>query len=124
MIVFKNMKRLSVVFLVFIFACSKPDEIAPVISITSPEQNQVFFAGQIITVKATITDNNSIHMVHTIVTDNSGGHWVHSEEHTDGKNFEVNKTFTAISGKTYTIHIDATDHNQNITEKEMTVSAN
>lgn len=118
------MKRLSVVFLVFIFSCSKPDETAPVISISSPEQSQVFSVGQTITIKASITDNNSIHMVHTIVTDNSGGHWVHSEEHTNGKIYEVNKTFTAISGKTYTIHIDATDHNQNVTEKEMTVFAN
>lgn len=118
------MKRFSVLFLVFFFACSKPDETAPVISITSPEQSRVFAAGQTITIKATITDNNSIHMVHTIVTDNSGGHWIHSEEHTDGKNYEVNKTFTAISGKTYTIHIDATDHNENITAKEIIVSAN
>lgn len=118
------MKRVGVLFLVFICGCSKPDEIAPVISIKSPHQNEIFVAGQIITVKATITDNNSIHMVHTIVTDDAGGHWVHSEEHTDGKTYEVNKTFTGISGKTYTIHIDAADHNQNIAEKEMTVSAN
>jgi hypothetical protein len=118
------MKKLTLIFLIFVSACSKSDETAPAISITLPEQNQVFAAGQTITIKATVTDNNSIHMVHTIVTDNSGGHWVHSEEHTDAKNFEVNKTFTAISGKTYTIHIDASDHNENITQKEITVTAN
>jgi hypothetical protein len=118
------MKRLSTLFLVFVVACSKPDETAPTISITSPEQKQVFATGQTITIKATIIDNNSIHIVHTIATDNSGGHWVHSEEHTDAKKFEINKTFIAISGKTYTIHIDAEDHNENITQKEITVSAN
>lgn len=62
--------------------------------------------------------------MYTIVTDNSGRHWVHSEDHTDAKNYEVIKTFTAISGKTYTIYIDATGHNGNLTQKELTVSAN
>lgn len=118
------MKLLSLLCLVFLIACSKPDETSPTILIVSPQQNEVFASGQTITIKATIMDNNSIHMVHTIVTDKSGGHWVHSEEHTDGKNYNINKAFTALSGKTYTIHIDATDHNENITEKEITVSAN
>lgn len=118
------MKKLCSLFLIFAFGCSKPDEIAPTVSITSPEQNQVFAVGQTVTVRATITDNEGIHMVHTIVTDNTGGHWVHTEEHTDSKTYDVNKTFTTISGKTYTIHVDATDHNENVTQKEITVSSN
>jgi hypothetical protein len=118
------MKMLCLLCLIFLVACSKVDETSPTILIVSPQQNDVFASGQTITIKATIMDNHSIHMVHTIVTDNSGGHWVHSEEHTDGKNYNVNKTFPALSGKTYTIHIDATDHNENITEKEITVSVN
>lgn len=118
------MKSLWLLVLIFTQACSKPDEIAPSITIVSPEINQVFAAGQTITIKAAITDNQGIHMVHTIVTDDDGGHWVHSEDHTDAKTFDVNKTFTAISGKSYTIHVDATDHNENHTQKEITVSCN
>ena len=63
-------------------------------------------------------------MVHTIVVDNTGGHWVHSEEHVEGKTFTINKTFIATAGKTYTIDIDAVDHNENLTKEELTVSAN
>ncbi len=79
------------------------------ISITSPEPNEVFPANQTITVKATVTDNTGVHMVHVIVVDDAGGHWVHSEEHVDGRTYEVNKTFIATAGKTYTTHIDATE---------------
>ena len=104
--------------------CSKYDEVAPVISIILPNENQVFSVGQTVTIKATVSDNEGLHMVHVIVTDNTGGHWVHSEDHWDGKNFDINKTFTATVGKIYTIHIDATDHNENTTTREMTVSAN
>lgn len=63
-------------------------------------------------------------MIHVVAVDNSGGHWVHSEDHVDGKNFTVNKTFTTAPGKIYTITIEATDHDNNTALKEITVSSN
>jgi hypothetical protein len=118
------MKILPVLVLVFVFGCKKHDEIAPEISVTSPQQNQVFSSGQTVTIKATITDNEGLHMIHVIAVDNTGGHWVHSEDHVDGKTFQVNKSFVTNPGKTYTITIDATDHNENAATKEIIVSAN
>jgi len=118
------MKKVYVLLLVFAFACKKKDEIAPNISITSPNENQVFSAGQTVVIKATVTDNEGIHMIHVIAVDNTGGHWVHSEEHVDGKTFEINKTFVTNPGKTYTITIDAIDHDENITTKELICSSN
>jgi len=118
------MKRFSVLFLLFALGCSKKDEIAPLISVTSPTDNQIFAAGQTVNIKATVTDNEGIHMIHVIAIDNSGGHWVHSEEHVDGKTFEINKSFVTNPGKTYTITIDAIDHDENTTTKEIIISSN
>jgi hypothetical protein len=63
-------------------------------------------------------------MVHVIAVDNTGGHWVHSEDHVDGRSFQVNKTFVTNPGKTYTITLEATDHDDNTASKEITVSSN
>jgi hypothetical protein len=113
-----------VLILFFAFGCKKADEVAPEIVVSSPQQNQVFASGQTVTIKATISDNVGLHMVHVIAVDNSGGHWVHSEDHVDGKSFEVNKTFITNPGKTYTITIDAADHDDNTATKEIIVSSN
>ena len=118
------MKRLTTFIVLFITACTKKDEVAPVITIQSPVENQVFSAGQTITIKATVTDNESLHMVHVIAIDNTGGHWVHSEDHVDGKSFEIVKTFVTNAGKNYTISIDATDHDENTATKQINVSSN
>lgn len=123
--IINRMKRIiSGLLLFFVFGCKKSDEISPEIVVTSPQQNQVFSPGQTVTIKATITDNVGLHMIHVVAVDNTGGHWVHSEDHIDGKSFEVNKAFIANPGKTYTITIDATDHDDNIATKEVIVSSN
>ena len=118
------MKRFATLILFFATACTKKDEVVPEISIISPIENQVFSAGQTITIKAAVTDNEGVHTIHVIAVDNTGGHWVHSEEHVDGKTFEVVKTFVANAGKNYTISIDATDHSENTSTKKLTVSSN
>jgi hypothetical protein len=108
-----------------ITGCSKPDEIAPVISVETPGENQVFTGGQSITIKATISDNEGIHIVHLTVLDNTtSGHMIHFEDHFDGKTYQLNKSFTPQAGRSYTIDIDGTDHNENTTKKQLTVSAN
>jgi len=115
---------IPIFFLFFIFGCNKSDVIPPEIVLLSPQQNQVFSSGQTVTIKATVTDNVGLHMVHVIAVDNTGGHWVHSEDHVDGRSFQVNKTFVTNPGKTYTITIEATDHDDNTASKEITVSSN
>jgi len=118
------MQRFATLILFFATACGKKDEISPEISIISPIENQVFSAGQTITIKASVSDNEGVHTIHVIAVDNAGGHWVHSEEHVDGKTFEIIRTFVANAGKKYTISIDATDHNENTATQDVTVSSN
>jgi hypothetical protein len=114
----------SVLFLFFVFGCKKSDVVPPEVVVISPQQNQAFSSGQTVTIKATVTDNVGLHMVHVIAIDNTGGHWVHSEDHVDGKSFQVNKIFVTNPGNTYTITIEATDHADNTASKEIIVSSN
>jgi len=115
---------IALLFLILVSGCKKSDILPPEIVVVSPQQNEVFSLGQAVTIKANISDNEGFHMIHVVAVDNSGGHWVHSEDHVDGKNFTVNKTFTTAPGKIYTITIEATDHDNNTALKEITVSSN
>ena len=105
-------------------SCHKSDTTAPIITLNSPAADQVYAQGQMVTVSANITDETGIHMVHLIVTDNAGGHLVHFEDHFDGKNYMLNQSFPTQAGKIYTIHIDAADHDDNVANKDLNVSAN
>jgi hypothetical protein len=120
------MKKVLLIFsAILFFSCGKSDELSPVITVTSPTENQVFSGGQTVSVNATITDNEGIHTVHISVIDNStSGHLVHLEEHFDGKTYNLNKTFPVQTGRSYHIEIGAHDHANNTTTKELTVSAN
>ena len=106
-------------------SCGKSDELAPVITLVSPAENQAFTGGQTVTIQGTITDNEGIHMVHLQVTDlSTNGHMIHLEDHFDGKTYQLNKTFPTQAGRAYKIVVEAFDHAENTTKKEFQVSAN
>src|SRR5689334_12479439 len=110
------MKRFLSLVVLFVFCgCGKSDDVLPVITLLSPTDNQVFTGGQTVNVQATLTDNEGIHMAHLSVLDNStGGHLVHFEEHFDGKIYHLNQSFVPVTGRSYHIEIEATDHNDNV----------
>ena len=119
------MKKLAVVFIAFAFAaCGKSDETPPVVNVLTPTDHQVFTDGQTVNVKAEISDDEGLHMVHLMVIDNSGLHVDHFEEHLDARTYTLNRSFTAHAGKTYTITVGATDHNDNTVDKNLIVSVN
>ena len=119
------LKVFSVVSFLLLCGCKKSDTLAPVITVSAPGNDQVFTGGQTVLVKATITDDQSVHMVHVTVLDNlTDGHVVHFEQHTDSRSYEVNQSFQAIEGRSYTIDIEAADHADNTATKKLTVSAN
>lgn len=119
------MQKLAFLLLFFAVACHKRDETAPVIQRVSPNDNAIFQGGESVSIKGTISDNEGIHMVHIMVFDKSDySHVLHFEEHFDAKTYQFNKTFTAEKGKAYSIYIDASDHSENISKEELTVSAN
>jgi hypothetical protein len=106
-------------------ACKKADTLAPAITLIAPSDNQVLSAGTSYTVRAQISDNSSIHMVHLMVMDEvSFEHLVLFEEHIDSKHYDLNKSFTPVSGHGYLIHIEAEDHDENSSSKDLTVTTN
>src|SRR4029078_11701763 len=118
-------KKLLLPLMILAFSgCGKSDELAPEIVVISPANNQVFQGGQTVSVKAEISDNEGIHMIHAICMDNFGGHLLHFEEHLDGKTYSLNQSFTTLPGRTYTLEIEATDHADNVTRKVIVVTTN
>jgi hypothetical protein len=110
-------------FALFVVAsCGKSDTVKPTITFLSPTDNQSFVAGQTVLIQATITDNNEIHGVHLTVTKGTTDHLIHSEEHIDAKSYTLNNSFIVQSGFTYTIEIEADDHDQNTTTVEIHVT--
>ncbi len=115
----------SFILLLILCSCGKSDEVAPVITLLSPTENQAFTGGQSVTIQGTITDNEGLHMVHLEVTDlSTNGHMIHLEEHFDGKMFDLNKSFTTQTGRSYKIDLEAIDHADNVTSRVFQVSAN
>ncbi|MFL5811661.1 MAG: Ig-like domain-containing protein [Flavisolibacter sp.] len=119
------MKKLLVpIIIIAMYGCGKSDEIAPEVTVISPADNQSFTGGQTVTVKANIKDNEGIHMVHAICMDDLGSHMLHFEEHLDAKTYTLNQSFPTISGRTYTLEVEATDHEENVTKKIVVVRTN
>lgn len=120
------MKKILPLFLIMAFAgCGKYDDISPVITLILPTDQQTFTATQMVNVKASITDNEGIHMVHLSVIDNTTmGHLVHIEEHPDEKTYHLNHSFQPRAGRSYSIEIDAEDHNENKNVIQLSVSCN
>lgn len=123
---FQYMKQLLVLLAlaIAVASCSKEDNEKPVITVSTPTDNQAFAAGQSVNVKAEVTDNNELHGVHIMVTDAVGGHLLHEENHIDVKTYSLNKTFTVAAGGQYRIEIGADDHAGNTATVVLNVTGN
>ena len=119
------MKYLSILLLVVVIvACKKSsgDSTKPVINVTSPNANQVFNAGQVIPISATISDNSELHEVSLeIVNKGTSAVLIHNHYHVDVMTYNLNDTYTAGAGITYKMKIEAMDHSGNKAEVEFEV---
>ncbi len=104
--------------------CGKYDHLPPIIRATAPYNFQIFKGGQVVNIRANITDNEGITSVRLHVIDNITQLLViDQEEHPEETAFNLNQTFPTLSGKSYTIQLSALDYNDNMTSVQMTVSA-
>jgi hypothetical protein len=107
-----------------LLACKKDsgDMQKPVIVINTPTANQQFPAFSSVTISGTVADENLIHQVHVEVTNkNNSTSVMHIVENVGAKSYNINQVFTAQSGITYKIHIEAQDQVGNIEVVEMEV---
>jgi hypothetical protein len=121
---------LSLLFLSGIISCSKKgsstdDKAAPVITITSPTNNQVFNAGATVNINGTMTDNSRISEVHIHVYDNGTGTLLMDMHANPGAtSYSLNQSYTAQSGIQYKIQVSAKDNSGNEGIVSVTISTN
>lgn len=97
----------------------------PVISITSPTNNQVFSAGQTVNINATITDNEKLEEVHLEITNTTTGTFLTHEHYApDAASYTLSRILTTQAATTYKIKVEAHDANENIAKTEVMIMVN
>ncbi len=124
------MKTWSALLLVLLISCGKDPAIVndnqlPVVTLSTPTNNQVFTAGQPITISGTITDNNYIAEVHIHVSNtNTGALLMDVHLYPAGNTTTFNQSITAVSGVSYKIQVIAKDKAVNEGRSSVDVSCN
>lgn len=112
---------------VALISCSNKendDKEAPVITLTSPTNNQVFNAGEI-QIKATITDNAYIGQIHVEIYNNDTETEIeHVHIHPTSKTYALDHPFMLESGTNYKIKVVADDPAANTSSKQVEISCN
>lgn len=112
---------------ILLISCSKKnedDKEAPVVTITSPTNNQTLPAGEI-HIKGTITDNAYINQVHIEISNlNTGVEYLHLHIHPTSKTYAFDQLFTVQSGINYKIRVISEDPSTNTSSGQIEVSCN
>ena len=118
---------LALVLTIILGACTKnaDNSQGPVINVSTPSANQVFSAGQTITVTASITHSSQIHEVKIRVrNDGTGDEILEFKTDVNATSYSFSKSFIGQAGIVYKIEVEASDYAGNETEKEFRVSVN
>jgi mRNA-degrading endonuclease toxin of MazEF toxin-antitoxin module len=119
----------SAVMLLFV-SCSKKsgsesDNQLPVVTLSSPTNNQVFTAGQTVNITGTLTDNKRVAEVHVHISNHDTGDLLVDIHRNPGTaSYTLNETFTVQSGIHYRIQVIAKDNSANEGRATVEVSAN
>jgi hypothetical protein len=127
------MKNYFVLVLIFVFAaCSKDssekdnrDNELPVVTISSPDNNQVFNAGATVIISGSVTDNKEIAEVHVHISNNTTGQLLKDiHRYPATGSYPLNESFQTQSGVNYKIQVIAKDDSANENRATVEVSAN
>jgi len=104
--------------MVMFAACSKdPDEKdnePPVVTIASPNNNQVYNAGETVNITGTLSDNQKLMEVHVHIYNNlAGTHLMDIHRSPSAATYQLNESFQTQAGVTYTIQVVAKDNSAN-----------
>jgi hypothetical protein len=123
-------KRLLPYLLFMLLACSKgsgkdKDYDAPVLTLNTPVNNQVYTSGQNIMISGQATDNKFINQIHIVITNlATGTEYLHIHIHPNGSAINFNESYTAQAGISYKIEVIVDDASTNSTAKSVQVSCN
>lgn len=110
----------------FFTACSKnsaSNNQGPVITISSPSNNQVFTVGQTITITSAFIDQDKIGQTQIhVVNKSTNADVLHIEDHPKSVSSTLTGSFTAAARITYKIEIEALDVLGNESKVEIVVT--
>jgi long-subunit fatty acid transport protein len=112
------------------FSCSKnnnreTDRVLPVVTISAPLNNQVFTAGQSVSITGTLSDNQQLAEVHVHISNNStGALLVDIHRYPLSATYILNESFSVQGGIEYKIQVIAKDNTANENRAAVLVSAN
>ncbi|MBL7747173.1 MAG: DUF4625 domain-containing protein [Chitinophagaceae bacterium] len=124
------MKTWPVFIILAFISCSKDgdspkDTELPVVILNTPANNQVFNAGQPITISGSVTDNEYIAELHIHVSNtNTGALLMDVHQYPAGPGATFNQSITAVSGVNYRIQVIARDKEVNEGRSTVEVSCN
>ncbi len=110
-------------------ACSKSssekDNELPVVTITSPNNSQVFSAGETVHITGTLSDNQKITEVHVHISNTSTGTLLIDVHRNPGTaTYTLNESFQAQAGINYKIQVIAKDNSANENRSTVEISSN
>jgi len=116
--------------LLLLAACSKgsgkdKDYDAPVLTLNTPVNNQVYASGQNIMISGSALDNKFINQIHIVITNQAtGAEYLHVHIHPNTNSFNFTQSYTPQAGIAYKIEVIADDASTNSSAKSVQVSCN
>mgnify|MGYP003507227837 CR=1 FL=1 len=120
---------LPLLLVILLPACSKNEKVKdnelPVVTITSPNNNQVFSAGETVNITGTLSDNQKLTEVHVHISNNSTGTLLIDIHRNPGApTYSLNESFLTQAGINYKIQVIAKDNSANENRSTVEITSN
>jgi len=115
--------------MILLTACSKnstvKDNELPVVTITSPNNNQVFSAGATVNITGALSDNQKLAEVHVHISNNSTGTLlIDIHRYPMAATYNLNESFQTQAGINYKIQVVAKDNSANENRSTVEITSN
>jgi len=121
----KKIILLTIVAISIAVACKKAetDSSNPVITISSPTQGQAFNAADSVTIAFTGTDDDFHGYDFTLTNNTTSAAVDQDDQHTHG-NISISKKYKLPAASSFTLEVNAEDHNGNESTKSVNFTTN
>jgi Bacterial Ig domain/Prokaryotic membrane lipoprotein lipid attachment site len=121
---------LVLVIVIALASCSKTsqedkDNELPVVTITSPGNNQVFNAGETVSITGNLSDNKKLVEMHVHISNiTTGALLIDIHRDPNAATYAVNESFQTQAGILYKIQVIAKDNSSNENRASVEISSN